>query len=312
VSRRDGRGGPIAIQATDRADSDIFERFFAGYDRAFVLPDEKEGREGLEACLALNHGAAHSGLAEVFGPFRELCLIATDDDGAFVGGANFIAMPSTGAGRCAVTANLNYIYVDREARGRGHLRRLLGAVMETAAAIFGGRDGQPRPLVFIEQNDPFSMSDESYARDTQAAGMDQLDRLRIWARLGARVVDFPYVQPALSDEQDADDTLIYSVLGSSGRRLDPAVLHGHLLPFFGISVLKGRPLDSDQAAARQLERLEGMIAANEAIALLDPTPLLSGLKPPGQEGFPLGHQAQSFREALSLLERRRVARGRSW
>jgi GNAT superfamily N-acetyltransferase len=289
----------LAIRTTDRSDTDIFERFFAGYDRAFVLPDEKEDREGLEACLALNHGAAHASLAASFGPFRELCLVASGVDGAPVGGANFIAMPSAALGPSTVTANLNYIYVDGEARGRGNLRRLLEAVTENAAGLF--EHGEGRPLIFIEQNDPFRMSEESYERDTRAAGIDQLDRLRIWARLGARVVDFPYVQPALSEEQGADDTLIYSVLGSPGPLLDPAILHGHLRRFFGISVLKGARLEADDAAVSQLNRLQEMMADGHSIALLDPAPLLDRFTSPGQAATLLGRPPRSFREELHLL-----------
>jgi GNAT superfamily N-acetyltransferase len=290
------RRGSLTIHSTDRADSEVFDRFFAGYDRAFVLPDEKEDREGLEECLALNHGPAHASLEARFGPFRELCLIADDANGRFVGGANFIAMPSPGALPAVVTANLNYVYVDAEARRRGFLRLLLEAAMASAGGLFG--KGHGRPLVFIEQNDPFRMSAESYERDTRAAGIDQLDRLRIWARLGARVVDFPYVQPALSDGQEADDGLIYSVLGAQSPRLDAAVLHGHLQRFFGISVLKGRSLDADPAAAAQLERLERMMAESEPIRLLDPAPLLERVRSPTS---PARSGTRSFREALSAI-----------
>jgi GNAT superfamily N-acetyltransferase len=287
----------LAIHMTDRADSEVFERFFAGYDRAFVLPDEKEGRDGLEECLALNHGTAHASLEARFGPFRELCLVADDGDGLPVGGANFIVMPSTRAGTAIVTANLNYIYVDAEARGRGHLRQLLEAVMACAAGLF--QPGHGLPLVFIEQNDPFRMSAESYERDTRAGGIDQLDRLRIWARLGARVVDFPYVQPALSDGQEADDSLIYSMLGSSASQLDAGVLHSHLRRFFGISVLKGRPLEADRVAASQLDWLEKMMAAHTAIGLLDPAPLLDRYLSPRQATELLGRPLRSFRDELS-------------
>jgi GNAT superfamily N-acetyltransferase len=289
--------GDLVLHATDQGGGPVFERFFAGYDRAFVLPDEKEDRAGLSACLALNHGAAHARLVDRFGRFRELCLVAETADGRLIGGANFIAMPAAGAtAPPMVTANLNYVYVDRDFRGRGYLRWLLDAVSETAAELFGERR---HALVFIEQNDPFLMSPEDYARDTKLTGVDQFARLRIWARLGARVVDFPYVQPALSADQQPDHCLIYSVLGTVAPELDPAILHGHLSRFFGISVLKGRPLASDPAAAAQLARLEAMAAARENIALLDPGPLLDRAMGREPAATAYGKRPAGFREALS-------------
>jgi GNAT superfamily N-acetyltransferase len=289
----------LRLQVTDRGDGPVFERFFAGYDRAFVLPDEKESREGLSECLALNHGAAYAELVGRYGPFRELCLVAETADGAPVGGANFIAMPADAPGMA--TANLNYIYIDPQSRGRGYLRRLVEAVKETAATLFEPTHARLHPLVFIEQNDPFKMSAEDYARDTALTGLDQVDRLRIWARLGARVVDFPYVQPALSDDQAPDDSPIYAVLGADGPRLDPAILQEHLSRFFGISVLKGQRLMADAAAVAQLRRLEAMTVKGETVALLDPLPLLNRLSSRDSATALFGCTPASFRKALARL-----------
>lgn len=290
----------LKVRTTDRAEGEVFDLFFQGYDLAFVLPDEKEDRDGLAECLALNHGSIHAALAQRYGPFRELCLVAEDDSGEQVGGANFIAMLAP-ADPCIVTANLNYIYVAPAARGRGNLRRLVRAVFETAASLFDKEVGILRTLVFIEQNDPFRMSPEAYEQDTRFSGLDQLDRLRIWARLGARIVDFPYVQPALSAGQDADDGLIYSVLGSAEAGLPPSLLRGHLERFFGISVLKGRVPASDEAAAAQLAQLRTMVEGQEAIALLDPGPLLDRLGGRPPRAGPGSDGARSFREVLASL-----------
>lgn len=42
----------LTLATTDSGEGPVFEQFFEGYDRAFVLPDEKEDREGLATCLA--------------------------------------------------------------------------------------------------------------------------------------------------------------------------------------------------------------------------------------------------------------------
>jgi GNAT superfamily N-acetyltransferase len=271
----------LVLTTTDRGEGPVFDEFFAAYDGAFVLPDEKEDREGLAICLALNHGPENAALTASFGPFRELCVVAHDEaDGQFVGGANFIASPYTAAdGTQVVTANLNYIFLAPEARGKGRFRALNAAVRALIAGLFSDTPAD-QVLIFIEQNDPFRMTREAYARDTDYTGMDQFDRLRIWRRLGAMIVDFPYVQPALSADQDADDTLVYSILGATGANIPADVLRHHLERFFHISVLKGAEDDGESVIGDQLRRLARMIDRGEAVPLIDPAPALERIGDP--------------------------------
>lgn len=285
----------LIIRTTDEGEGPLFERFFAGYDRAFVLPEEKEDREGFRACLALNHGAAHERLAAEYGPFRELCLVAEDYRGALVGGANLIATRFALPGaEPVVTVNLNYVYIDPERRGRGCLRELVRGAGQIAAAEFR-EPGEP--LIFIEQNDPFRMSAEAYARDTTMAGIDQLDRLRIWAKLGARILDFDYVQPALSPAHEPDENLLYALLGGFEGTVCARLVAGHLRRFFGISVLKGRPLSDDAAATAQLHALE----RHGEVALLDPRPLLARLESRQSARALPGGMPRSTRAAIAAL-----------
>jgi hypothetical protein len=276
----------LMLLATDRGDDAVFDRFYQGYDRAFILPDEKESRDGLLACLALNHGPAHAALVARYGAFQELCLVAQAPGGRFIGGANLFAV-APAPGQRLVTANLNYIYVDAAARGRGHLRQLLRQIAALVARLFPAAEASGA-LLFIEQNDPLLMSDEAYARDSRFTGLDQIDRLRIWARQGAKVVDFPYVQPPLSAGQAADATLVYSVLGADGDRLPASLLAHHLRGFFGVSVLKGAALADHPVARAQLE----LLAAGASVPLLDPTPALAALA----AGTPAPSAGTAFRD----------------
>lgn len=286
----------LRVTSTMRADSPVFRRFFDGYDAAFVLPDEKEDEDGFAACLALNQGEAHARLVDRYGPFTEICLIADDAAaGAPAGGANLIAMPIGDTG--VVTANLNYIFVDTAARGSGYFARLFDAVTEAVARLYPSAGP---PLIFIEQNDPFAMSAEAYAHDTRHTGLDQIDRLRIWAKRGAKVVDFPYAQPPLSAEQEADATLVYSVLGAGGDALEACVLEGHLRRFFGISVLKGAPLESQPEATRQIGELRRRCQAGGEVALFDPAPLLAALTSVADAEALLGASPSDFLSALAL------------
>lgn len=251
------------IRATDSPASPIVERFFAGYDRAFILPDEREELGGFIECLSLNQ----SPLASAYGRrHREVVAVLEAASGELLGGANFFSTRMTGPPpEPPVSINLNYVFVESAARGHGHLRRILLGVEELARRVHGVTNEATPLAIFIEQNDPLRLTEEEHQRDAAHSGTDRLDRLAIWARLGARLVDLPYVQPALSPDRAAETGLLYGALSYPGPCIPARYLHDHWQSFFGISVLKGRPLEADKAASSQLEALAH---SSECIALL--------------------------------------------
>ncbi|HWB47458.1 MAG TPA: hypothetical protein VG900_18660 [Hyphomicrobiaceae bacterium] len=277
----------LRLSATSDPGHALVDEFYAGFDRSFVLANEKESLEGIRQCLQLNGGAEGARLARQWGRVREYVSVGRVD-GRIVGGANFIASATApaenGTASPAILVHLNYVYVLPEARGAGHLHRLVDAVGRTAAAFAGanasaragwlgrlfgpGAPAWPRPLIFIEQNDPYRLSAEDYAADTEQAGIDQFTRIAVWSSLGARVVDFPYVQPALSDEQEPDPNLVLAVMGSHAPSLPAALLKAHLARFFAISVLKGRGLATSPPARAQIDALETLAAQGGTVALL--------------------------------------------
>ena len=266
------RDGGIGWTVDDRPGR-VLEAFFAGYDRAFILPDEKEDLAGFQACLGLN------GCKLPFAPWpvRELVMIGQDQPGGPVlAGANFLA--TLIGGRIAVA--LNYAYVEPAARGRGLLRRVLGAVEQASRAAL---DRMSAPVtLFIEQNDPLRLSAEHYAADSAFSGIDQVDRLAVWARMGAKLVDLDYVQPPLSAGQQADGALVYAALRHDGPGLPGDFLAAHLTSFFGISVLKGiDPVTSREAAAQ----IDAVRQAG-TVRLLPMEPAIAALRqdPPPADG----------------------------
>ena len=301
----------LSYEATLSASS-VLEDFFAAYDSSFVLPNEKESLAGFAACLALNHGARHEALRARYGPFREYVVAVRDAGNAVVGGLNFIAFPviEPDGGGHALSLNLNYIFVAPAQRRGGVFKTMAAELPALALALFahtnpgdlpadaGARSSPPRVYIFIEQNDPYRMTPEDYARDSRATGLDQLARIALWARRGARIVDFDYVQPALSADQEADRTLVYAVLGIEAPTLHPGLLRQHLERFFGISVLKGRDPQSDADAQRQLAQLAALDAAGDRIALLEMKDV-SKLPRPGLAGTAAGISA--LRTCLAAL-----------
>lgn len=266
-----GLADGVRVRASGDPASPILKRFFDGYDRAFVLPDEREDFSGFETCLALNrtHRLAH-GRTQC-----ELVAVLETQDGVLLGGANFLATTIDRAGAPPASVALNYIYVETAARGRGLLRQALCAVRRLAPAALDLAPGSAPPVLFIEQNDPLRLTADEYAEDTRHSGLDQVDRLAIWAKVGARVVDFPYVQPALSPSQQADDGLIYAAIDYPGDAVDTGLLHDHLESFFNISVLKGQVEPPGGAATRQIAALAGRTAP---APLLDMAPALDWLR----------------------------------
>lgn len=264
--------GGVRVTASDDPASPVLARFFAGYDRAFVLPDEREELAGFEACLAINATHRHA-----FGrTHSELVAVFEDEGGTLLGGANFLATAiARGPALPPAAIALNYVYVEEAARGRGMLRLILGAVRRLALVALALDPDGPAPAIFIEQNDPLRLTPEEYAADTAHSGTDQIDRLAIWARVGTRIVDFPYVQPALSADQAADDGLIYAAVDYPGDAVDAGLLHDHLESFFAISVRKGESEPPGGVAAAQVTALA---ARGAPVALLPMEPALAWLR----------------------------------
>ena len=121
--------------------------------------------------------------------------------------------------------------------------------------------------MFIEMNDPVNMSPEDYALDSAHAGLDQVDRLKIWERRGARILAMAYRQPPLSAQQTADSDLLLGVLGAPGSSLSACLMAQHMRRFFGVTVLKGADPESAPVAAEQLARLDKACAAGGEVAL---------------------------------------------
>ena len=314
--------GGLRLHATTLPDSPIVAAFHAAYDQAFILPDEKETLAGFRECLRLNGGDAYRRLQQRWGPYREWVAVATmpDTPDTIAGGANLICYPLQCAQGCGTTillsANLNYIFVSPACRGRGLLRQLLEACAllvrasfdETALVAAGGCHPMPdRPLpllTFIEQNDPYRLDAEQYARDSRQSGIDQVDRIRIWQNMGARIIDFPYVQPALSSRQQADHSLVLAVIGTEADGIDACVLHKHLERFFAISIMKGRDPMAGEAAI-QIDACRTACDSGHRFALLDTHGWLAslGAGPPyrlnGLPGRDLRDHLRAVRPPLS-------------
>lgn len=271
---------PLCVSFTDRADSPLLTTFYEGYDQAFVLPDEKEPIEGFRRCLELNHAPDYGPLAARYGAYREIVFTAAErETDAPIGGGNFVvfshASPSQTSAPPYRTIHLSYVYVRPEQRGRGYLDRLIGVIDGLATEALPLTAGVPS-FIFIEQNDPLKMSAAAYAKDTAQTGLDQVERIGLWARRGARVLDLDYVQPPLSPQHAADSTLALCVLRPDLETIDTCIVCRHLQAFFAISVLKGDDPGRHAVARDQIAALDQLCKARARLRLLDPTSWAAG------------------------------------
>lgn len=273
----------LELRACVEPTDPLLVAFFEGYDRSFVLPNEKEEIDGFRDCLALNLSPAYEPLATRYGPFREFVAVVVDTVRApvvIVGGANFICYPLiTETGEPVLAMNLNYIFVLPEHRRLGHFGRILTGCEQLARGAFVPKGEAPNPdgiplLMFMELNDPLRLDPAEYAIDTAHSGMDQLQRIRIWAKTGAAIIDIPYVQPPLSETQAADHNLLLAVRGATETKLSACLLRDHLVRFFAISVLKGADFQQSPETVRQVKQLDDMCAQGAGLALMDPIPYL--------------------------------------
>lgn len=260
------------------SDDPLLDIFFDGYDKSFVIDSEKEDKQGFKDCLALNEGDPYKQLSEKYGPYREFILVAYNQQKEVVGGANFICLTLQdlpGRQPPLISINLNYVFILPEYRGKKYLRPILRACSELTISVLSPITGNQQPIVFFEQNDPVRMTVEDYEADSKLSGLDQIQRIAIWARVGAKIIDFPYVQPALSEDQEANHDLLLCVMGEEiETSLDPCLLKAHLERFFRISVLKNQTeTTANQDAATQLNALD-----QRCVDLFSPIRLISGGK----------------------------------
>lgn len=213
----------MAIKLTSSlTDSNLLSKFYAAYDRCFSDSNQKETYDGFKLCLELNKDV---GLQNSYGPFREIILIY-EDDSEVIGGANFVCFDHTGIS----TIHLNYAFVLPNFRKRGVLKQIVAEVHQLVEKLFK----QP-VITFIEVGDSTNRA--------------------IWTRLGANFLNYNYIQPPLSEDHDADSSMI---LGMFGEEITAKLLHNHLYKFFSVSVLKGKNAYTNPDSRKQLRSLNKM------------------------------------------------------
>jgi GNAT superfamily N-acetyltransferase len=166
----------------ESADFDCLSRFYDGlYIAGFPDANERESLANMKRYLQLRREGW-------YGPNNYHIILALDGDRTVAASvSDYLAKPNCGV--------IEFLLVDESIRGSGIGKMVHTATIEVldADAHRIGRSGVDG--IVIELNDPFRVApqDDNY---------DPFERAMIWDRWGYGRLCFPYVQPALSDEQE--------------------------------------------------------------------------------------------------------------
>jgi GNAT superfamily N-acetyltransferase len=277
-----GRFDFAVIKGTrDEIFRDHFEKIYECYLTCFTLTDEQASREDFITNLKENWQGK---------PGVEWWVFARDKEtGKIAGFNNFTAFKAAPKQEVDGTVHDIYMGVAEPYREQGLARYLMQArdraavdYLQQAATEEGDfyrlyeLSADPVKLVtFAEQNNPLMMTAEQYLADSEAAEIDQWDRRYVYGKLDHATMGFRYVQPALSEEQEAcrylDLVARHSIVDpvdndrvtvSSGEDMPKTVkseiVEEHLTNFFAKSFQKGTSLKSEglDGTVRDLESMK--------------------------------------------------------
>lgn len=199
------RDHPVSLEfrdlTSDPADLTLLAAFYNDvYIAGFPDPDERESLENMQNYLRLKRDGWYGAnnyhiLIAVEGGRPVACSIS-----------DYLSQPNAGV--------IEFLLVDTRLRSRG-LGRQLHDATETLLLADSLRAGQDRlNCIAIEMNDPYRL-------DPADDNMDPFARARLWGRWGYGALGFPYIQPALSDDQGPVE---YLILGA--KPLDPQLRLG--------------------------------------------------------------------------------------
>ena len=238
---------PVAFEEVTHLDSPLFKAFYALYEAAFPIDDEREAPEALTVIQDLNLDLAAQ--AE-HGPYREVVIAIRAWEGGPVIGGHVFGMTSSDAHRVAgysASVQAIYAFLDPRVRGRVPMRRLVDHARRLATDTFGlpGFVETMPPPVLLEVNNPLRMSAPEIELDTHSSGTSPFRRYLFWQRSGFSPLAFSYVQSALRGDAEPVRYLDLFCTRDSGPGLPADVLAEHLRTFVSMSVLKGVDVDGD-------------------------------------------------------------------
>jgi GNAT superfamily N-acetyltransferase len=175
------------ISASRGSDVQLLRRFYAEcLIPAFPDEDERESLENIEDYLQLKEDGK-------YGANNYHVIVSCDGDKPIAGSIfDYLVEPNAGV--------IEFLLVSPGLRQTGLASRLLRQT-EAAIAADAQRAGQQVAWLVAELDDPFRVS-------LAESDFNPFTRASIWHRWGYRMLDFRYIQPALSAEKSPVTTLL--------------------------------------------------------------------------------------------------------
>jgi GNAT superfamily N-acetyltransferase len=169
------------IAVDSETDLVLLRSFYDVVYRA-VFPDENE-RESLESLISYLQADAEQNETSRGCRYRMVVMLA---DGEPIGGSIFDYLIESNFGV------IEFLFIKPQSQGRGFGRRMLDKTEELLRKDAAHYSGHDLGWIIAEMDDPF-------VHRRTPDNFDSFTRALIWHRWGYRAIDFPYVQPALSE-----------------------------------------------------------------------------------------------------------------
>jgi hypothetical protein len=234
----------LELRLNHKADRKLLKRF---YEECFVPevpdPNERDSLRDIQHRLKSKQDGK-------LGKNNYHVLVLLEDDKP-VGGAvaDYFDKPNAGV--------IEYMVIQPKSRAKGlgnHLREQTERLLHEDAVKSGHRE---LDWIAAEMDDP-------YLTPVLTSEFDPFSRARIWDKWGYRVLDFPYVQPALSAGKRPVDNLLLMVKTCS-ERFDDAMPSGHVEALVTEYLMWS--MQSAPDAARQLEEMRRFLHARSSVGL---------------------------------------------
>lgn len=238
---------PINLGCDETSFTKLSEFYHGVYTEEFPVADERESLENMENYLRLKAEGW-------YGKNNYYILLLVDGDGTVGGGvvADYFDRSNVGV--------IEFVVVDPARRGQG-----LGKVLIEGIAEHFREDS--RRAGYLSLNAVCGEVNDPYRKCDVPDHLDGFARMRMWDRFGFRLLDFPYIQPALGEGQSSvlGLGLMFRPERDELKHQVPAELVEHIVADYQIWAMRIPEPDGEA----DFQKMQGWLRARASVGLLD-------------------------------------------
>ena len=235
------------ISSSSGSDTQLLRQFYAEcLVPAFPDEDERESLENIENYLRLKEDGK-------YGANNYHVIVACDGDKPIAGSIfDYLVEPNAGV--------IEFLMVSPDQRQGGLASRLLRQT-ESAIAADAQRVGREVDWLLAELDDPFRVS-------LAESDFNPFTRASIWHWWGYRMLDFRYIQPALSPEKSPATTLLLAAKTLSPQFAE-SIPTARVLAFLREYMVWAMRIETPETEPVYREIAERLSRAGQQVALVD-------------------------------------------